>query len=190
MQAPSPGAMDRYHSSLMEDEQTGEMDMDAAGDEEDEPETMPGSFAPQEAKMLRSILKPSRGFDDFASPEKLATESWEDQLQRTMSPKKRDRAALREMQQSFMKAKEQGDVIESPFKQSIMGRSTMGQSTLGQSALNQSYLAQKSAKKGNAASTMGVESAAFKTSMDIMKSLWQDGGRGRKSGSGAKGFEV
>ncbi|KAK4554732.1 hypothetical protein LTR86_008234 [Recurvomyces mirabilis] len=188
VQAPSPGALDRYHSSLIEDEQTGEMDMDmdAAGDEEDEPEIMPGSFAPQEAKMLRSILKPSRGLDDFASPEKLATESWEDQLQRTMSPKKRDRGALREMQQSFMKAREQGDVIESPFKQSIMGRSTMGQS-----ALNQSYLAQKSAKKGKVsmADTRGGESAAFRTSMDIMKSLWQDDGKGRKTGSGAKGFE-
>ncbi|KAK3062603.1 hypothetical protein LTR53_019292, partial [Teratosphaeriaceae sp. CCFEE 6253] len=128
VQAPSPGAVERYHSSMLEeDEQTGDVEMSGGlGDEdEDEPE-MPGAFAP-EPKLLRSILKPTRGANAFDSPEKLATESWEEQLQRTISPKKRDRLALRDMQQSLMKTQESGEGIESPFKQSLLGRSAMGQ---------------------------------------------------------------
>ena len=190
VQAPSPGAVERYHSSMLEDdednEQTGDVSMSGAlvaeEDEDEEPE-MPGAFAP-EPKILRSILKPSRGIDAFASPEKLATESWEEQLQRTISPRKRDRLALRDMQQSLMKAQEQDAAIESPFKQSMLGRSAMGQSALGQS-----YLAQKSAKKGKQPAEDLGKSRAFTTSMDIMNSLWADQqvGSGRKAG---KGFEV
>ncbi|KAK5739637.1 hypothetical protein LTR17_005121 [Elasticomyces elasticus] len=183
VQPPSPGAVERYHSSMLEDdEQTGDVDMTGAEMEEDEEESeMPGAFEPP-PKMLRSILKPSRGLDVFASPEKLATESWEEQLQRTISPRKRDRLALREMQQSLMNAQEQDAGIESPFKQSMLGKSMMGQSMLGQS-----YLAQKSAKKVRmAAPEELVKSQAFKTSMDIMNSLWADqkGGNGKKAGNG------
>ena len=189
VQAPSPGAVERYHSSLLEDaEQTRDLDMTGADEEDEEPEIMPGSFAPQEPKMLRSILKPTRAVDAFASPEKLVTESWEEQLQRTISPKKRDRMALKEMQQSLMKARDEDDVHESPFKQSLLGKSALGQSAFGQS-----YLAQKSAKKSKAPTVGGLmnedlgKSQAFKTSMDIMNSLWADDKTTRKGG---KGIEV
>ncbi|KAK5113818.1 hypothetical protein LTR62_003202 [Meristemomyces frigidus] len=185
VQAPSPGVMERYQSSLVEDEEmTGDVDIPAVEEEDDEePEIMPGSFVPQESKMLRSILKPSRAYDDFTSPEKLVMDTWEEQLQRTMSPRKRDRAELRDLQQSLMRAKDADDAAESPFKQSMMGRSAMGKSALGQS-----YLVQKSAKKDGA---VGRESAAFKTSMDIMKSLFQDDAKalGRKAGGAGRGFQ-
>lgn len=190
VQAPSPGTIDRYHSSMMqEDEPTG--DVDVTGEEEEPSPEMPGSFAP-EPRMPRSILKPSMGLSAFASPEKLATESWEEQLQRTISPKKRDRQALRDMQQSIMKAKEQEDVADSPFKQSLFGQSAMGQSAFGQS-----YLATESAKKGKfGGSTLAVgngdlgKSQAFRTSMDIMNSLWATEKTGKKTAAGPKGFEV
>ncbi len=171
VQAPSPGAVERYHSSMMEDE---EETMDEAVEEVEK--AVPGSFAP-EPRMPRSILKPST----FMSPEKLATETWEDQLLRTMSPKKRDRQALKDMQQGLFKTVEESG---SPFAQSMLGRS----------ALDQSYLAQRSAKK---AKTNGKpsedkqESAAFRGSMDLMKSLWgQEETTGRKMPAAAKGFEV
>lgn len=161
-----------------------------ADDDEEESEIMPGSFAPQEPRLLRSILKPSRGFDALTSPQKLATEDWEEQLQRTISPKKRDRAALKEMQQSLMQSRtnvgldESVGAMDSPFKQSLMGRSIGG--------LDQSYLAQKSAEKGKVAileeDAEGLgRSQAFRTSMDIMKSLWADDGK--KSGKNG-GLEV
>lgn len=151
---------------------------------EEEEQEMPGSFI-EEPKVPRSILKPSIGLSAFASPEKLATESWEEQLQRTMSPKKRDRQALREMQQSLMRARGD-DVMESPFKQSM----------LGQSVLNQSYLAQKSAKKSNVINmnqSANVElgkSQAFRTAMDLMDSMYAQDKSGRKATAGAKSFEV
>ena len=196
VQPPSPGAIERYHSSMMEeDEPTGDVDMPEEEEEQPSPE-MPGAFAP-EPKMPRSILKPSTGRSVFASPEKLATETWEEQLQRTISPKKRDRQALRNMQQSIMKAKEQGEVIESPFKQSLFGQSAMGQSAMGQSAFGQSYLATKSAKKGKAGvSTLGVsnnqlgKSQAFLTSMDIMDSIMEEERRSKRTIAGRTGFEV
>lgn len=190
VQPPSPGAVERYHSSMMEeDEPTGDFVADEEEDMQASPD-MPGSFAPPEPKMPRSILKPSTsGLSAFASPEKLATESWEEQLQRTISPRKRDRQALRDVQQSAMNAKQQDDVTESPFKKSLFGQSAMGQSAFGQS-----YLETKSAKK---AKTLAVgsedfgKSQAFRTSMDIMNSLWaSEKTAGKKAGAGGKGFEV
>lgn len=184
VQAPSPGAIQRYRSSMIEDdEQTSDVDM--SGEAEQESPEMPGSFL-AEPKMPRSILKPTASFGAFASPEKLATESWEEQLQRTMSPKKRDRQALKDEQRTFTKQKEQDGGFESPFKQSMLGRS----------ALDQSYLVQKSVKKGRlGASALGSnlelsKSQAFKTSMDIMNSLWANEKNGNKAGASGKGFEV
>ncbi|EMC97775.1 hypothetical protein BAUCODRAFT_403519 [Baudoinia panamericana UAMH 10762] len=182
VQAPSPGAIERYHSSLIEDDaerdqpddirESAQQTMAASG--------MPGAFAP-EPKLLRSILKPST--NAFASPDRLATETWEEQLQRTISPRKRDRAALRQMQQSLMRALDDQPAggMESPLKQSLLGRSTFGES----------YLAQKSAKKAKFGPTVVEEedlgkSQAFKTSMDIMKSLWAEDKSARK---GKRGFE-
>lgn len=176
VQAPSPGAMERFHSSMLEDAIEEQ-------EEEDVSQEIPGAFA-EEPKMPKSILKPTPGFSAFASPEKLATETWEEQLQRTLSPKKRDRQALRDMQQSYFREQED-DVVESPFKQSM----------LGQSALGQSYLAQKSAKKSQPQpsllnkSQLG-QSQAFTSAKDIMDSLWAQEKPGRKVASGAKGFEV
>ncbi|KAK4545922.1 hypothetical protein LTR36_002486 [Oleoguttula mirabilis] len=190
VQPPSPGTVERYRSSMMEeDELAGDFVADAEAEEEQVSPEMPGSFAPPEPKMPRSILKPSTyGLSAFASPEKLATDSWEEQLQRTISPRKRDRQALRDVQQSAMKAREQGDVIESPFKQSLFGQSAMGQSAFGQS-----YLATKSAKKAKTLAVGNEElgkSQAFRTSMDIMNSLWAtEKTAGKKAGAGGKGFE-
>ncbi|KAK5173971.1 uncharacterized protein LTR77_001050 [Saxophila tyrrhenica] len=178
VQAPSPGAVERYHSSMVDD------DGEEAVEEEDVEgveKAVPGSFAP-EPKMPRSILKPITGLGALMSPEKLATETWEEQLQRTMSPRKRDRQALKEMQQGLFKAIDE-DGNDSPL---------LRQSMLGRSALDQSYLAQRSAKQakidGKGASKQ--ESAAFRGSMDLMKSLWgQDEAAGKKVPAAAKGFE-
>ncbi|KAK4503229.1 hypothetical protein PRZ48_006657 [Zasmidium cellare] len=186
VQAPSPGAYERYHSSMALDEDTGAVEIaeETQDEHESEPEPeLPGSFI-EEPKLLRSILKPTPGFSTFASPQKLATDSWEDQLQRTMSPKKRDRQALRDRQQGVLHEKPE-EAIESPFKRSM----------LGQSMLNQSHLAQKSAKKvGFGGSTMktGIDlgkSQAFRTSMDIMNSLWAQEKSTKKAPSAARGFE-
>ncbi|KAF2165355.1 hypothetical protein M409DRAFT_24204 [Zasmidium cellare ATCC 36951] len=185
VQAPSPGAYERYHSSMALDEDTGAVEIAEETQDEPEPEPeLPGSFI-EEPKLLRSILKPTPGFSTFASPQKLATDSWEDQLQRTMSPKKRDRQALRDRQQSVLR-EEPEEVIESPFKRSMLGQST----------LNQSHLAQKSAKKvGFGGSTMKAstdglgKSQAFRTSMDIMNSLWAQEKTTKKAPSAARGFE-
>jgi nuclear pore complex protein Nup98-Nup96 len=158
---------------------------EGAGGEVDE-QDMPGSFA--ELKMPRSILKPSRTLlGEFASPEKIATESWEDQLQRTMSPKKRDRQALKEMQKSLLRARAE-DVIESPFKKSMLG--------LNQGGLNESYLAQRSAKKAKLDSTGSANkkelgrSRDYQTAVDIMNSMHGPVTKGRKIAAGGKGFEV
>ena len=175
VQAPSPGAVERYHSSLM----------DAPADDDDEEiedisQEIPGSFA--EPKAPKSILKPSTAFAEFTSPARLAEDPWEEQLQRTLSPKKRDRQALRDMQQSLFRAHE-AEFEQSPFKQSM----------LGQSALGQSYLAQKSAKKTRAQQqqpeSLG-KSVAFTSAKDIMDSLWSQEKPGKKQASGARGLEV
>ena len=178
VQVPSPGAVDRYHPSVMEEDEQNDA-------EEVTEQEMPGSFA-AEPKMPRSILKPTTGLSAFASPEKLATETWEEQLQRTMSPRKRDRQALKDMQKSLLRVREE-DVVESPFKQSV----------LGQSALGQSYLAQKSAKKAKTTSnTYSASEAdlgytqAFLTATDIMNSMYVPKKTGKKIAAGAKGFEV
>ena len=157
---------------------------EAAADEEDE-QDIPGSFA--EPKMPRSILKPSRTLlSEFVSPEKIATASWEDQLQRTMSPKKRDRQALKEMQKSLLRTRAE-DVIESPFKKSMLG--------LSQGGLDKSYLARRSAKKakldtipGSARKELGA-SRDYQTAVDIMNSM-HGPVKGRKIAAGDKGFEV
>ena len=179
VQAPSPGAIDRYHSSILDEGEEEEEEEEAEQPEQE----MPGSFL-GEPKMPRSILKPSAGFNAFASPQKLGTETWEEQLQRTMSPKKRDRQALKDMQQSLLRARED-DVVENPFKQSM----------LGQSAFGQSYLAQKSAKKGVSNAGPGKsdlgKSQAFRTAMDLMDSMYAPGRTsGRKSAASGEGFEV
>nr|POE74731.1 nucleoporin [Quercus suber] len=150
-------------------------------DEFDVDPEMPGSFV-EEPKMPRSILKPSLGGNAFASPEKLATEAWEQQLQRTMSPRKRDRQALKEFQADAWKPVEQEDIIQSPFKQSM----------LGQSLLNQSYLAQKSAKKSKHGASLSrtKKSEAFRTSMDIMNSLWEHDKADKKALDAAKALQV
>ncbi len=129
--------------------------------------------------MPKSILKPSTGLDVFMSPQKLATDSWEEQLERTMSPKKRDRQALREMQQNLFQATADDD-----------GQAKM--SLLGRSALEQSYLAQRSAKKTKANDKAALgQSAAFTGSMDIMKSLFEkEAPAGKKLAAGVKDFEV
>lgn len=186
VQAPSPQTLERFHSSML-DEHAG--DDQIAEQMQNEPETeLLGSFMPEEPKLLRSILKPSARASAFASPQKLATETWEDQLQRTMSPKKRDRQYLREIQKSGkMNDEPQEDFIGTPFKRSMLGRSALGQS----------YLAQKSAKKvGFGASTMQVapadmgKSQAFRTSMDIMNSLWSQERSGKNGLAAERSFEV
>ena len=152
VQAPSHGALQRYHSS----------------DDESDQE-VPGSYHP-EPLPPRSILKPTANMRSFQSPEKVAELPWEEQLQRTMSPKKRDRQALRDMQGSLARPQPNGGAQESPFKQSIFSRSQLGQS----------HLAMKSAKKNPTAfgaSTMGGDSnfgksQAFTTGMDLINSLW------------------
>ncbi|KAM0716776.1 hypothetical protein Q7P37_008221 [Cladosporium fusiforme] len=157
VQVPSPGAVDRYHSSIIESDE----DVDDSG--------IPGSYH-AEALPPRSILKPTANFQTFASPEKVAELPWEEQLQRTMSPKKRDRQALRDMQGSLAYAQPNEESTESPFKKSLFSRSQLGQS----------HLATKSAKKNVAnfgASTMGADtnlgkSQAFTTGMDLINSLW------------------
>lgn len=189
VQPPSPEVLRQSHSSMAYDD-IGAVDVAEQMQDELEKE-IPGSFNAEEPKFPRSILKPTAGYSTFASPEKLATDSWEEQLQRTMSPKKRDRQALRSIQQSAFQ--EKPDAVESPFK-----RSMLGQSTFGQSALGQSYLTQKSAKKvGFGGSTLGGskndlgKSQAFRTSMDIMNSLWaQEKSTKKTVGAAAKGFEV
>ncbi|WPH02186.1 Hypothetical protein R9X50_00504100 [Acrodontium crateriforme] len=173
VQPPSPQTIARLQSS--EDE----------ADEDDLEHSIPGAFIP-EPKGLRSVLKPSMAMSVFASPEKFAGATWEEELQRTMSPKKRDRLALKDLQKSILKARDEKEVMDSPFKQSM----------LGQSAFGQSYLAQKSAKKSKlSGSIVGTDNAlnksqAFTTSMDIMNSLWADEkAGGKKASAGSKGFE-
>jgi nuclear pore complex protein Nup98-Nup96 len=191
VQAPSPGAYERYSSSVALDD-TGADNVAEIGQAdsefEDEP-ALPGAFTAEEPKMLRSILKstaaPSRM---FPSPEKLANDTWEDQLQRTMSPRKRDRQALKGLQQGMLLGA-RDDSAQSPFK-----RSMLGQSAFGQSALGQSYLAQKSAKKVGFGSVLGGKqdldkSQAFRTSMDLMNSLWAQEKSSTRSAR-AQGFEV
>jgi nuclear pore complex protein Nup98-Nup96 len=145
----------RYNSSVMDD------------DEESDQE-VPGSYR-AEPLPPRSILKPSAHMRSFASPEKVAELPWEEQLQRTMSPKKRDRQALKDMQGSLAHAQRDGNSIESPLKKMLFSRSQLGQS----------HLAVKGAKKnatGFSASTIGAQdfgkSQAFTTGMDLINSLW------------------
>lgn len=191
VQAPSPGAYERYGSSMALDNTGAEIVAELAqadSETEDEP-PLPGSFSVEEPKILRSILKPTAPASrTFASPAKLANDTWEEQLQRTLSPRKRDRQALKGLQQSLLRG-ESDDIGESPFK-----RSMLGQSAYGQSALGQSYLAQKSAKKVGFGSVLGGKedlnkSQAFRTSMDLMNALWQQE-KSSTRGAGTKGFEV
>ena len=149
-------------------------------------EQIPGSFA-VEPKMPRSILKPS-ALSAFDSPEKIATQPWDEQLLRTRSPKKRDRQALKEMQKSLLRAREE-DAIESPFKKSMLG--------IRHGGLDESYLAQRSAKKAKldhaTDSTSKKDLGAnrnFQTHMDIMNSIYAPEMKGRKIVAGGKGFEV
>lgn len=175
VQAPSPGAYQRYEESMLID--SGEANLDEVTEE------MPGSFIEPENKELRSILKPTtQPFDAFASPEKLIAEPWEEQLQRTISPKKRDRQRLKDFQLDNAIVDEP---IPSPFKQSLLG---------------QSHLATKSARRAGASGIDLITQAdkvnlgrsqAFRNSMDLMNSLWAaDKPTTRKAASAAKGFEV
>lgn len=165
VQAVSPGAIEQYHSSILEDE------VDEAE------QGVPGSFRAEPAPP-KSILKPTPALA-YASPEKVAELPWEDQLQRTLSPKKRDRQALRDMQGSLARAMPDVTAEESPFKKTLFSRSQLGQS----------YLATKSAKKSVGTSTLGGnndlgKSQAFTTGMDLINSLW---GQPQKGASKAKG---
>lgn len=168
VQAMSPGAVEQYRRSMLEDE-VDEIEQE-----------VPGSFRAEPAPP-KSILKPTAA-PTYASPEKVAEMPWEDQLQRTLSPKKRDRQALRDMQASLARAVPDAAAEESPFKKSLFSRSQLGQS----------YLATKSAKKSNtgfSASTMGGnndlgKSQAFTTGMDLINSLW---GQPQKGASKTKG---
>jgi nuclear pore complex protein Nup98-Nup96 len=137
-------------------------------------EEMPGSFV--EPKGLRSILKPSAAPRTFASPEKLVAESWEEQLQRTISPQKRDRQRLRDGQST------------------LFADDAFGQSTFKQSIFEQSYLGQKSAQR---MASQGIDnmdlggSQAFRNSMDLINSLWADNKTGSaRNAVAARGFEV
>ncbi|KXT11296.1 hypothetical protein AC579_1664 [Pseudocercospora musae] len=181
VQAPSPGAYERQESSMASDNHRPDDIAESLQDEMEPEPVFPGSFSAEApSKPFRSILKPSTM---FPSPEKLANDDWEDQLQRTMSPRKRDRQHLKNLQQSLLKA-DRDDIHNSPFKRSM----------LGQSQLGQSYLAQKSAKKtGFGASLFDAKpsqlgkSAAFANSMDIMNSLWETEKTGKRTG--VNGFE-
>ncbi|KAF7193340.1 hypothetical protein HII31_05319 [Pseudocercospora fuligena] len=181
VQAPSPGAYERQQSSMASDDYRPDDIAESLQDEMEPAPVFPGSFSAEAPpKPFRSILKPSTA---FPSPEKLANDDWEDQLQRTMSPRKRDRQHLKTLQQSLLKA-DRDDIHNIPFKRSM----------LGQSQLGQSYLVQKSAKKTGfgdslfaAKSTQLGKSAAFTNSMDIMNSLWETDKAGKRTG--ANGFE-
>nr|OQO26906.1 hypothetical protein B0A51_07353 [Rachicladosporium sp. CCFEE 5018] len=167
VQPPSPNTLEKYHSSMLLDSDEDEVD---AIDQD-----LPGSFLAAEPKAPKSILKTRT--TAFASPDRVAEMTWEDQLLRTISPKKRDRQALRDMQAGFAAGNADDLAEESPFKKTLLDRSQFGQS----------YLATKSAKKsgdnlGN--STMSVDnkmgrSVGFATRMEMMDSLW--GGAGEKS---------
>ena len=187
VQTLSPGEIERYQSSMMLDENADLFNVAEDAQFEPEPD-MPGSFLREEPKQLRSILKPTITTNNFLSPEKLATAAWEEQLQATISPRKRDRQALRDMQQGVSVGRDE-DVVDNLLERSV----------LGQSMLNQSYLSQKSAKKGGfQGSTMGVDkrkkatdkSQAFRTSMDIMNSLWSQDKTSNKVAAAIKNFEV
>ncbi|USW52842.1 Putative nuclear protein [Septoria linicola] len=183
VQAPSPGAYERYGSSMALDN-IGADDIaeHAQAESDSEPEQqLPGAFGAEGPKLLRSILKPTAPTgQSFRSPQKLVNDSWEEQLQRTMSPRKRDRQALKSVQQDLTRG-DRDDLVGSPFKRSM----------LGQSALGQSYLAQKSAKNVGFGGLLDNQqdfgkSQAFRTSMDLMNSLWEQEKTGAR---GAKGFE-
>jgi nuclear pore complex protein Nup98-Nup96 len=161
---PSPGAYERYEQSMLAE----------SGPIEEAVEEMPGSFV--EPKGLRSILKPSAAPRTFASPEKLVAESWEEQLQRTISPQKRDRQRLRDGQST------------------LFADDAFGQSTFKQSIFEQSYLGQKSAQR---MASQGIDnmdlggSQAFRNSMDLINSLWADNKTGSaRNAVAARGFEV
>lgn len=155
IQDAAPGSVEKYHSSIL-------------GDDESDQE-VPGSYR-AEPMPPRSILKPTAHLQSFASPEKVAELPWEEQLQRTISPKKRDRQALRDLQGPLARAQPDYESTESPLKKSLFSASQLGQS----------HLATKSAKKnttGFGASTMGAQSdlgksQAFTTGMDLINSLW------------------
>ncbi|KAF2716511.1 hypothetical protein K431DRAFT_307713 [Polychaeton citri CBS 116435] len=167
---PSPDAMNRYRSSLMQEDELIPADEEDAHD-------VPGSFR-KEIAMPKSILKHSviapLSFD----------EAWEEKLQRTMSPKKqaRNRHELRDLQRSVLRPEDAQRHAESPFKRNLFAQSAISQSQFGQS-----YLATKSATKSELGQNINDDgdfkkSQAFKTSMDIMNSLWaQEKSTGRKA---------
>lgn len=105
--------------------------------------------------------------------------SWEEQLQRTVSPRKQDRQALKDMQQTLF-----GDVEND---------GALRLSQFGESNFGQSYLASKSATQiGRQGDTMldnGLEkSQAFRTAMDLMDSMYAQ--EKSQTSKPAKGFEV
>jgi nuclear pore complex protein Nup98-Nup96 len=164
---PSPGAYERYEQSMLAE----------SGPIDEAIEEMPGSFGETQPKGLRSILKPTAApLSAFASPEKLVAESWEDQLQRTISPQKRDRQKLRDGQPDLLA----GDAF--------------GQSTFKQSLFEQSYLGQKSAQRMASKPIDDIKlghSQAFRNSMDLINSLWADNSTSNaRTTAAAKGLEV
>ena len=183
VRAASPEAVERYNSSILDDIAAADEDEKMA----DVETTLPGAFGSKNP-MLRSILKPSTDLMTFASPEKFATDRWEDLLQRTMSPAKRDRQALRGMQQSVSQPLFPDNAkFDNPFKMSLPGRS----------ALVESYLVEKSAKKPQVQGVRAQQntsyankSQAFRTAMDLMDSMYAQSKTNKKIGADAKGFEV
>lgn len=125
----------------------------------DESKGLPGSFQ-DDLFELKSILKPSEAGKHAGSPN-LANMMWEDQLQRTLSPKKRDRQALKELQPTMVKKVDSDP--ETLLQKSLLTRSQLGQG----------HLAMKGKKQSpEQTPEQNAPSEAFKTSMDIMKSLW------------------
>ncbi|KAK6434391.1 hypothetical protein LTR95_009428, partial [Oleoguttula sp. CCFEE 5521] len=156
VQPPSPNTLEKYNSSMLLESDEDEVD---AIDQE-----LPGAFLAAEPRAPKSILKTRA--TAFASPDRVAEMTWEDQLLRTISPKKRDRQALRDMQAGFTAGNADDLAEESPFKKTLLDRSQLGQS----------YLASKSAKKSGGdfgKSAMSVDnklgrSVEFATRMEMM----------------------
>ncbi|QIW98716.1 hypothetical protein AMS68_004234 [Peltaster fructicola] len=148
VQPPSPDTLARYHQSVDEDDM-------------EEEQALPGAFH-DDGDGLKGILKQSTFNESlFGATENLVDLPWEDQLQRTLSPKKRDRQALRDAQNTNINKAETAS--DSLLKRSLLSRSQLGQS--------------RQLSKATGLDTKEAPSKAFVTHMDIMKSLWADEAR-------------
>ena len=83
--------------------------------------SMAGAFPNEPAKMPKSILKQSTYDDDqFDQPQMLLDDNWAEQLQRTISPRKRDRQNLR-ASQAVLFQDLGSELTRSPIKKSKNG---------------------------------------------------------------------